>query len=67
MRRQHDVGMSGGDGGVENRAQERSSVSHCVPESEVETCKAFIHPIAAKENPRGTPRGYSDIRNIGQF
>src|ERR1700692_1095124 len=26
-----------------------------------------IHPIGAKENPRGGPRGYSDCVNMGQF
>jgi hypothetical protein len=28
MRRQHDVGVCGGDGGIEDRAQQRASVGH---------------------------------------
>jgi hypothetical protein len=28
MLRQHDIGMRGGNGGVEDRAQERASVGH---------------------------------------
>jgi hypothetical protein len=59
MRRQHDIGMRGGDGGIENRAQERASVGHIAFKAfEAETGNALIHPIAAKENPRGMPRGF---------
>ena len=34
MRRQHDIGMRGGDGRIEDRAQERASVGHRFTESE---------------------------------
>ena len=58
MRRQHDVGMRGGDGGIEDRAQERASVGHrCHGMRDWKTCDAVIHPIAAKENPRSDAAG----------
>jgi hypothetical protein len=52
MLRQHDIGMRGGNRGVEDRAQERASVGHEVTRGRPRTCKALIHPISPKENPR---------------
>jgi hypothetical protein len=31
MRRQHDIGMRGGDRGIEDRAQQRAFVGHRFP------------------------------------
>jgi hypothetical protein len=42
MRSKHDVGMRGGNGGVENRAQERASVGHRFTGFEMETCEGWL-------------------------
>ena len=42
-----------GHGGVGNRAQERASVGHRVTKVERDM-RPVIHPIGAKENPRGS-------------
>src|SRR5256885_15701451 len=48
--------MGGGNGGVEDRAQERASVGHGFTGFEGHAMPV-IHPIPAKENPRSMLRG----------
>ena len=57
MRRQHDVGMSGSDGGIENRAQEGAFVGHFLTGLEVDKCDAGYPSDCGKRNPRGMLRG----------
>ena len=52
MLRQHDIGMRGGNCGVEDRAQERASVGHGAPSEELNDMTPLSILIAAKENPR---------------
>ena len=62
MRRQHDVGMRGRNGRVKDRTQEGTSVGHD-RNGQLWTGSLVIHPIAAKENPRGVfLRGFSGPR-----
>ena len=63
MPAQHDVGMRGGDGRIEDRAQERASVGHRLHGNFSGTGGPVIHPIAAKENPRGLPAGALQAAN----
>ena len=56
MRRQHDVRMRGRDGRIEDRTQEGTPVGHVCTGAK-RTGSQVIHPIAAKENPRGMPAG----------
>ncbi len=62
MRRQHDIGMRGGNRGVEDRAQEWASVGHFFTRSQGwKHAMQLIHPIAAKENPRGSCEGFESV------
>ena len=59
MRRQHDVGMRGGNGGIEDRAQQRASVGHrftAISRWGTCGCRLSIR-LPAKENPRSELRG----------
>src|SRR5712671_7771234 len=60
MRGKRDVGMRGGDGGIEDRAEEGASVSHRLASWDLRWKHAtpVIHPIQAKENPRSALRGF---------
>src|SRR5450432_4664465 len=51
MRRQHDIGMRGGHGGVKDRAQERASVCHGFTGFEMETCSALSIRFRQKKTP----------------
>ena len=66
MRREHDVGMRGRDSRIKDRTQEGTSVGHDA-QRRLWTGTVVIHPIAAKENPRGMfPRGLS-AREMGRL
>ena len=52
MPRQHHAGMGGGNRGIKHRAQQGTSVGHGL--TVTTKCRiAVIHPLVAKENPRG--------------
>src|SRR6185437_4453042 len=54
--RQHDVGVRGGDCGVEDRAQKRASVGHGIGWGRTRGhAGVLIHPPSPKENPRKGP------------
>jgi hypothetical protein len=57
-----DVGMRGGDGGIEDRAEEGASVGHRLASRDLRWKQAtpVIHPICAKENPRSDAAGIID-------
>jgi hypothetical protein len=47
----YDVGMRGGDGGIEDRAQERAFVGHCFTGFEMETWEAVYPSDCGKRKP----------------
>jgi hypothetical protein len=47
----HDIGMRSGDGGVEDRAQERASVGHRFTKSQMETYERLSIQFTQKKTP----------------
>jgi hypothetical protein len=68
MRPQHDIGMRGGDGRIEDRTQERASVGHRFQSFQIAGCRLSIQSAQKKTPARHASRGFSNCgRSIKAF